>query len=142
MIYSQNIKKAANIAYKAHLEQKDKGGYPYIMHPLHLAEEMETEEEVITALLHDVLEDTDVSLDEIKKYGFSENVIKALKALTRDENEDYGEYIKRIKNTGGIALKVKKADLKHNMELDRLDEFTSKDKERIKKYMVSFKELE
>ena len=51
-------------------------------------------------------------------------------------------YIKRIKNTGGIALKVKKADLKHNMELDRLDEFTSKDKERIKKYMASFKELE
>ena len=110
MLYSQNIKKAINIAFKAHEGQYDKGGYPYIMHPLHLAEEMTTEDEVITALLHDVLEDSEISLDFIKEQGFSEDVTNALVSLTRRKDEEYSEYIKRIKNTGGIALSVKKAD--------------------------------
>ena len=141
MLYSQNIKKAVNIAFNAHKGQYDKGGYPYIMHPLHLAEEMETEDEVITALLHDVLEDSDISLDFIKEQGFSEAVTEALLSLTRRKDEEYGEYIKRIKNTGGIALSVKKADLRHNMTSERLDNFTEKDKERLKKYKASYKEL-
>lgn len=141
MLYSPNIKKAINIAFNAHKGQYDKGGYPYIMHPLHLAEEMETEDEVITALLHDVLEDSDISLDFIKEQGFSEAVTEALLSLTRRKDEEYGEYIKRIKNSGGIALSVKKADLRHNMTAERLDNFTEKDKERLKKYKVSYKEL-
>ncbi len=141
MLYSQNIKKAVNIAFKAHKGQYDKGGYPYIMHPLHLAEEMETEDEVITALLHDVLEDSDISLDFIKEQGFSEAVTEALLSLTRHKDEEYREYIKRIKNTGGIALSVKKADLRHNMTAERLDNFAEKDKERLKKYKASYKEL-
>ncbi len=141
MLYSQNIKKAVNIAFNAHKGQYDKGGYPYIMHPLHLAEEMETEDEVITALLHDVLEDSDISLDFIKEQGFSEAVTEALLSLTRRKDEEYGEYIKRIKNSGGIALSVKKADLRHNMTAERLDNFTEKDKERLKKYKASYKEL-
>ena len=141
MLYSPNIKKAINIAFNAHKGQYDQGGYPYIMHPLHLAEEMETEDEVITALLHDVLEDSDISLDFIKEQGFSEAVTEALLSLTRRKDEEYGEYIKRIKNTGGIALNVKKADLRHNMTSERLDNFTEKDKERLKKYKASYKEL-
>ena len=141
MLYSQNIKKAVNIAFNAHKGQYDKGGYPYIMHPLHLAEEMETEDEVITALLHDVLEDSDISLDFIKEQGFSEAVTEALLSLTRRKDEEYGEYIKRIKNSGRIALNVKKADLRHNMTAERLDNFTEKDKERLKKYKASYKEL-
>ena len=141
MLYSPNIKKAVNIAFNAHKGQYDKGGYPYIMHPLHLAEEMETEDEVITALLHDVMEDSDISLDFIKEQGFSEDVTEALLSLTRRKDEEYGEYIKRIKNTGGIALSVKKADLRHNMTSERLDNFTEKDKERLKKYKASYKEL-
>lgn len=141
MLYSQNIKKAVNIAFKAHEGQYDKGGYPYIMHPLHLAEDMTTEDEVITALLHDVLEDSEISLDFIKKQGFSEDVTNALVSLTRREYEEYSDYIKRIKNTGGIALNVKKADLRHNMTLERLENLTEKDKERLKKYKASYKEL-
>ncbi len=141
MLYSQNIKKAINIAFKAHEGQYDKGGYPYIMHPLHLAEEMTTENEVITALLHDVLEDSEISLDFIKEQGFSEDVTNALVSLTRRKDEEYSEYIKRIKNTGGIALSVKKADLRHNMALERLENLTEKDKERLIKYKVSYKEL-
>ena len=141
MLYSQNIKKAINIAFKAHEGQYDKGGYPYIMHPLHLAEEMTTENEVITALLHDVLEDSEISLDFIKEQGFSEDVTNALVSLTRRKDEEYSEYIKRIKNTGGIALSVKKADLRHNMALGRLENLTEKDKERLIKYKVSYKEL-
>ena len=141
MLYSQNIKKAVNIAFKAHEGQYDKGGYPYIMHPLHLAEEMTTENEVITALLHDVLEDSEISLDFIKEQGFSEDVINALVSLTRRKDEEYKEYIKRIKNTGGIALSVKKADLRHNMTLERIENLTEKDKERLIKYKVSYKEL-
>ena len=141
MLYSQNIKKAVNIAFKAHEGQYDKGGYPYIMHPLHLAEEMTTEDEVITALLHDVLEDSEISLDFIKEQGFSEDVTNALVSLTRRKDEEYSEYIKRIKNTGGIALSVKKADLRHNMALERLENLTEKDKERLIKYKVSYKEL-
>ncbi len=141
MLYSQNIKKAVNIAFKAHEGQYDKGGYPYIMHPLHLAEEMTTENEVITALLHDVLEDSEISLDFIKEQGFSEDVTNALVSLTRRKDEEYSEYIKRIKNTGGIALSVKKADLRHNMALERLENLTEKDKERLIKYKVSYKEL-
>ena len=141
MLYSQNIKKAVNIAFKAHEGQYDKGGYPYIMHPRHLAEEMTTENEVITALLHDVLEDSEISLDFIKEQGFSEDVTNALVSLTRRKDEEYSEYIKRIKNTGGIALSVKKADLRHNMALERLENLTEKDKERLIKYKVSYKEL-
>ena len=141
MLYSQNIKKAVNIAFKAHEGQYDKGGYPYIMHSLHLAEEMTTENEVITALLHDVLEDSEISLDFIKEQGFSEDVTNALVSLTRRKDEEYSEYIKRIKNTGGIALSVKKADLRHNMALERLENLTEKDKERLIKYKVSYKEL-
>lgn len=141
MLYSPNIKKAVNIAFKAHNGQYDKGGYPYIMHPLHLAEEMETEDEVITSLLHDVLEDSDVTIDFIKSSGFSSAVIEALTALTRQKDEEYGQYIKRIKSTGGIALKVKKADLRHNMTSGRIESFTEKDKERLQKYKASYKEL-
>ena len=88
-----------------------------------------------------VLEDSDISLDFIKEQGFSEAVTEALLSLTRHKDEEYREYIKRIKNTGGIALSVKKADLRHNMTAERLDNFAEKDKERLKKYKASYKEL-
>lgn len=108
MFYSEKVKKAALIAYNAHKDQSDKGGYPYIMHPIHIAEQMETEDETIAALLHDVIEDTDIGFDYLKKEGFSDTVINCLKILTKDPNEDYMDYIRKIKKTGGIALKIKK----------------------------------
>lgn len=134
MLYSENIKKAALLSYKAHEGQYDKGGYPYFMHPLHLAEQMDTEDEIITALLHDVIEDTDITLEELIKEGFSSEVISALRLLTRSEGEDYMEYVKKIKKAGGIALKIKLADLEHNMTFSRVGKAGERDKKRMEKY--------
>ena len=118
MVYSELTNKAMNIAYDAHHGQYDKGGVPYIFHPIHLAEQMETEEECIVALLHDVVEDTDVTFEELEK-EFSNEVIDALRLLTHDKDEEYMEYVKRIK-TNEIARKVKMADIMHNYDKTRI----------------------
>ena len=138
MFYSEKVKKAALIAYNAHKDQSDKGGYPYIMHPIHIAEQMETEDETIAALLHDVIEDTDIGFDYLKKEGFSDTVINCLKILTKDPNEDYMDYIRKIKKTGGIALKIKKADMAHNMIAERISKKIQSDESRMEKYRTAF----
>ena len=138
MFYSEKVKKAALIAYNAHKDQSDKGGYPYIMHPIHIAEQMETEDETIAALLHDVIEDTDIGFDYFKKEGFSDTVINCLKILTKDPNEDYMDYIRKIKKTGGIALKIKKADMAHNMIAERISKKIQSDESRMEKYRAAF----
>lgn len=133
MIYTKSTNRAMIIAYEAHLGQKDKSGVPYIYHPIHLAEQMHTEEECIVALLHDVVEDTNWTFVELEK-EFSQTVIEALKLLTHDKTIDYMEYVKRIK-PNPIARKVKLADLHHNSNATRfVEEPTKKDWERIKKY--------
>lgn len=121
MIYSDKVKKAMHIACKAHMNQKDKGGYPYIHHPLHLAEQMETEEEVIVALLHDVKEDHDevISWEEIEK-EFGSKVKEALILLTHSVDVPYMDYVKEL-SKNPIARKVKMADLLHNMDSTRTD---------------------
>ena len=129
MIYTKNTRKAIIIAYNAHINQKDRSGLPYILHPIHLAEQMDTEEECIVALLHDVVEDT-----------FSTTIIDALKLLTHDKDTDYFEYIERIK-TNPLAVKVKLADLKHNSDETRLENITEKDIARNKKYIKAIKML-
>lgn len=138
MFYSEKVKKAALIAYNAHKDQSDKGGYPYIMHPIHIAEQMKTEDETIAALLHDVIEDTDIGFDYLKKEGFSDTVINCLKILTKDPNEDYMDYIRKIKKTGGIALKIKKADMAHNMIAERISKKIQSDESRMEKYRAAF----
>ena len=138
MFYSEKVKKAALIAYNAHKDQSDKGGYPYIMHPIHIAEQIETEDETIAALLHDVIEDTDIGFDYLKKEGFSDTVINCLKILTKDPNEDYMDYIRKIKKTGGIALKIKKADMAHNMIAERISKKIQSDESRMEKYRAAF----
>lgn len=138
MFYSEKVKKAALIAYNAHKDQSDKGGYPYIMHPIHIAEQMETEDETIAALLHDVIEDTDIGFDYLKKEGFSDTVINCLKILTKDPNENYMDYIRKIKKTGGIALKIKKADMAHNMIAERISKKIQSDESRMEKYRAAF----
>ena len=138
MFYSEKVKKAALIAYNAHKDQSDKGGYPYIMHPIHIAEQMETEDETIAALLHDVIEDTDIGFDYLKKEGFSDTVINCLKILTKDPNEDYMDYIRKIKKTGGSALKIKKADMAHNMIAERISKKIQSDDSRMEKYRAAF----
>ena len=120
------------IAYEAHKNQVDKSGVPYIYHPIHVAEQMNTENECIIALLHDVVEDTNVTFKQLEEV-FSKEIIDILKLLTREENIEYDEYIKRIKNNS-IACKVKIADLTHNLDKTRLDFVTEVDVKRNEKY--------
>ena len=121
MIYTDLTKKAMRIAYKQHHGQFDKAGLPYIFHPYHLAEQMGDDEFAIcTALLHDVAEDTDMTLEDLAKAGFPDEVIGALKVLTHDDSVPYlGEYIEEIKKNP-LARKVKLADLSHNSDPTRL----------------------
>ena len=132
MIYTVNTRKAMEIAYKAHHGQVDKSGVPYIFHPIHLAEQMDTEDECIVALLHDVVEDTEMTFEQLER-DFSETVIQALKLVTRDKNEDYMQYVEKIKKNP-IAKKVKLADLRHNSDLTRLDIVDEKAIKRAEKY--------
>ena len=133
MVYTANTEKAMRIAYEAHHGQVDKSGVPYIFHPIHLAEQMETEEECIVALLHDVVEDTYVTFEELGKV-FSIKIIEALKMLTHDEKVEYFEYVKNLKSNP-IARTVKFADLCHNSDETRLPtKMSKKDKKRQEKY--------
>lgn len=140
MINTKLTRLASKIAYRAHKEQEDKAGVPYIFHPIHIAEQMDTEASCIVALLHDVVEDSDITIDYLSQY-FSEDVMVALKILTKNENDDYVEYIKRIK-TNKLATKVKLKDLEHNSDLTRLDEITDEDRKRATKYINAIKYLE
>ena len=132
MINTKLTRKAMIIAYEAHKNQVDKSGVPYIYHPIHVAEQMDTENECIIALLHDVVEDTNVTFKQLEEV-FSKEIIDILKLLTREENIEYDEYIKRIKNNA-IACKVKIADLTHNLDKTRLDFVTEVDVKRNEKY--------
>jgi (p)ppGpp synthase/HD superfamily hydrolase len=132
MIYTEKTKRAMQIAFDAHMRQVDKAGVPYIFHPIHVAEQMETEEECIVALLHDVVEDTNITFEDLDK-EFSSVVIEALKLMTHDKSVPYSDYVKRIKNNP-IARKVKLADLNHNSDETRICNLSSEDIERIKKY--------
>lgn len=132
MINTKLTRKAMVIAYEAHKNQVDKSGVPYIYHPIHVAEQMDTENECIIALLHDVVEDTNVTFKQLEEV-FSKEIIDILRLLTREENIEYDEYIKRIKNNS-IACKVKIADLTHNLDKTRLDFVTEVDVKRSEKY--------
>ena len=113
------VERAKEICKTAHAGQVDKGGNAYYLHPFSVADMCETETEKIVALLHDVLEDTDTTADDLAAYGFSNEVIEALIALTHDSKEPYLEYIKRVKENP-IATIVKINDLRHNSDLSRL----------------------
>ncbi len=141
MIYSEMTKRAMNLAYKAHFGHFDKSGYPYIAHPLHLAETMTDEKSTIVALLHDVVEDSEVTFKDIEELGFDLEVIEALKLLTHDMELDYMDYIVNIKSND-LAKVVKIADLKHNSDLSRLENVTPKDLARVEKYKKALRFLE
>lgn len=118
MIYTELTKKAMLTAYNAHHGQYDKSGFPYIFHPYHLAEQMNDEISVCIALLHDVIEDTSVTVQELEA-EFPPEVTEAVKLLTYNGKEDYFDYIKRLK-TNPYAKLVKIADLIHNSDHSRL----------------------
>lgn len=140
MINTKLTRKAMIIAYNAHMNQFDRANVPYIYHPIHLAEQMESENECIVALLHDVVEDTDVTFEQLEK-DFPDEVIEALKLLTHDKKMDYMKYIEKIKKNN-IAKKVKIADIIHNSDETRLDKITIKDIVRRNKYKNALEYLE
>lgn len=141
MIYTKDTKKALKICFDAHKNQTDKSGLPYVFHPFHLAEQMETEETTIVALLHDVVEDTNVTLEDLEGEGFKSEIIEAVALMTHDDKTDYMDYVRAIKNNP-IAKAVKLADLKHNSDLSRMDVIDEKVLERRKKYLEAIEILE
>ena len=141
MLYTENTKKAIAIMFEKHKEQFDKANVPYIFHPWYVAEQMDDEDSTIVALLHDVLEDTDTTVEELKTYGFNENIVEALILLNHDENIPYFEYIENV-STNKLATKVKLKDLEHNSDLTRLETITDDDIKRFKKYHKSITMLE
>ena len=140
MINTKLTRKAMNIAYNAHMNQFDKAGVPYIYHPTHLAEQMDTETECIVALLHDVVEDTEVTFQELEK-DFSKEVIESIRLLTHGDDVNYMEYIKEL-SQNPIAKKVKIADLLHNSDETRLEKITIKDVVRREKYKKALEFLQ
>ncbi len=135
------LEKAIFVACEAHKSEVDKAGSPYILHPLRVMFQMETEEEMITAVLHDVLEDTAVTPDQLREMGFSERVLEALDSVTRRAGETYEDFVRRAASHP-IGKKIKLADLKDNMDFSRLNKITDKDLERLKKYHNALKILE
>lgn len=133
MIYTTLTKKAMKLCFAAHKDQVDKSGMPYVFHPFHLAEQMTTEETTVVALLHDVVEDTSYTLEDIAAMGFPKSVTDALTLLPHDDAVSYMEYVTAIKHNS-IAKDVKLADLKHNSDLTRLDYVDAKALQRLEKY--------
>ena len=133
MIYTPLTKKAMILAFEKHKNQVDKSGIPYIYHPIHVAEQMTDEVSTVVALLHDTLEDTNTTKEELLNLGFSSDIVEAIQLLTKPEDMDYLEYVKLVSDND-IARNVKIADLKHNSDLSRLDDIKEKDKIRVEKY--------
>nr|WP_248628950.1 HD domain-containing protein [Enterococcus cecorum] len=129
LLYQQ----ALAIAKDAHKGQVDKAGVDYIQHPLFVASLVEGELAKTVALLHDVVEDSDWTLEDLRKEGLPEEVVQAVGILTKKRNEKYEEYILRVKQNP-LARQVKLADLKHNSDLSRLANVTDRDRKRVAKY--------
>ena len=141
MLYTAKTKQALKLCFEAHKEQWDKSGMPYVFHPFHLAEQMSTEETTVAALLHDVAEDTDYTLADLSVMGFGEAVMEALTLLTHEDDVDYMDYVRAIKENP-IAKAVKIADLRHNSDITRLDAVDEKALARRAKYQAALALLE
>ncbi len=136
MIYTPLTKKALRIAFDVHKNQTDKSGLPYVFHPFHLAEQMTDEVTTCAALLHDVVEDGDVTMEDLTAAGFPEAVLEALRLLTHDPAVPYLDYVAQIKQNP-VAAAVKLADLRHNSDTTRLDVVDEKAQRRIAKYKAA-----
>jgi (p)ppGpp synthase/HD superfamily hydrolase len=141
MLYTKLTNKALKLASNAHAGQIDKAGMPYILHPYYVASQMETEDETVVALLHDVVEDTELTIDDLKAEGFVDHIIQAISLLTKTSDTDYNDYIEKI-SINKIATKVKIADMKHNSIIGRNDDPDEWVLRLHKKYEKSIKILE
>ena len=133
MIYTDLTKKALLISFEAHKNMKDKSGMPYVYHPFHVAEQMNDEYSVCVALLHDVVEDSGFTLDDLREAGFPDEVVNAVALMTHGEETPYFEYIEKLADDP-IARRVKLADLEHNSDLGRLDTVDEAALMRVEKY--------
>ena len=135
------LQRAIEIATEAHRGQLDKAGRDYIGHPLRVMEMGKTENEKIVGVLHDVIEDSDWTFEKLAEEGFSDEVIAALKCVTKtSENENYDDFIDRVKKNP-LAAAVKINDLTDNMDIRRLPYLSDKDVKRLKKYLKAYKRL-
>ena len=141
MIYTALTKRALCLCYTAHAGQTDQSGLPYVFHPFHLAEQMPDEESTVAALLHDVVEDTPYTLEDLAQMGFPPSVLEALRLMTHDPSVPYLDYVAKLK-PNPIARRVKLADLRHNSDLTRLDQVDEKARQRVKKYAAAISLLE
>lgn len=134
MDYNELYDKALQIAIRAHKGQKDKAGHDYILHPIRVSERCDDPRAKIVALLHDTIEDTDVTADYLREEGFTEEIVEAVLAVTRSEGEEYDDYVRRAAQNE-LGRMVKRADLEDNMDIRRLPELTDRDVERLRKYL-------
>lgn len=132
----KEIEIAIQIALDAHKGQTDKGGHPYILHPLRVMHNVSNIDEKIVAVLHDVVEDSNYTFADLAKKGISNKCIEALMLLTHEKGMPYMAYIDKIKSNK-LATLVKLSDLKDNCDLSRLSDVGDKDKERVKKYRIA-----
>lgn len=135
------VNKAYEIAKKLHEGQFDKGGNPYILHPIKVAEMLETEEEKCVGYLHDTIEDCNIDAEYLLNEGFSKEIVEAVVVLSKINGENLNKYKKKVK-ANPLARKVKLADLKHNSDITRIKNPTEKDFNRLKKYKEFIEFLE
>ena len=134
------VEDAVSIAARAHRGQKDKAGAPYLLHPLRMMLRMDTEAAMMAAVLHDVVEDTDWTIERLREVGFSEEVLEAVDCLTHREGESYEEFVERVR-TNPVARQVKIADLEDNMNVRRMNRLGPKELERLEKYHTAWRVL-
>jgi (p)ppGpp synthase/HD superfamily hydrolase len=135
-----DIEEAIRIAVEAHRGQRDRGGAPYILHPLRMMVRVQTDAERMAAVLHDVVEDTAWTLDDLRARGFPDEVLRAVDALTRREGETYEAFVERAA-ADSVARRVKIADLEDNLDLRRTGTVSERDAERVNRYLRAWRRL-
>ena len=134
------LERAIMIAVQAHAGQIDKGGAPYILHPLRMMLKLTSDQERIAAVLHDVVEDTDWTIERLRAEGFSEQVLRAIESVTHRDGEPYEDFLRRAA-IDPIGRRVKMADLEDNLDLSRITDVTDRDRARVEKYRRALQTL-
>ena len=139
----EELEKAYIISKRYFEEKLDKGGYPYINHLEYVSSHGRNENEKIIGLLHDILEDTDLTKEKLLEFGFSKEIVLVIELLTRDKNKSYDDYIETIiLSENESALYIKKIDMEHNMDLSRIKNIQEKDILRVEnKYKPNYKKI-
>jgi len=135
------IEKSLEIALRAYGGKQDKAGKAYVLHPLRMMLKMDTEEEMSVALLHDVIEDSDITSDDLLQAGIPSTVVDAVVILSKKDNESYDAFIDRVLGNS-LAAKIKTADIEDNINVLRLDSLSDSSLERVRKYHKAWKRLQ